>query len=290
MRGNLTRTIRVAPGIGDNIWLLQKLINAGERFNFQLNDSHPQRGKQIFDLLPQVAASCEYVPRLHWKHLLRSNIQKSRREWKAIKDLAFSLTMNEHLEEGYRIETFFPDLETSFRIDWATTEEDKARAQAVCGEESIFKPVGIYASAYSTSRNWGFWDENGWLELIKSIHEGDPNTYFIIIGAEWDTDLGKNLMGLLDKEEIPYVNTIGDSLGAVIEIMKRLHYFYAFPSGLGILAPTVDCPVTMFYPPHLEKMINAWAAPGDIESGLYHGTLFCTPEEAYKWASDKKFI
>lgn len=55
------RVIKVCPGIGDNIWLLMKLVNAGERFIFHLPNGKPQRGKQIFDLFPQVAAAAEYV-------------------------------------------------------------------------------------------------------------------------------------------------------------------------------------------------------------------------------------
>lgn len=282
------KTIRVAPGIGDNLWILQKLINTGEKFIFHLPDSPPKRGKQIFDLLPQVTVKAEYKPGLPYHFLQKTNIQNVRKEWRNIRERVFALIANMHLEEGRRIEEFLPDLPTSFRIDWQTSQEDKAYAKA-CVTTGL-PLIGIYASAYSTARAWGFWEAIGWFNLIRQLHKMDKGYKFIVIGAQWDTDMGSNLMALMDKENIPYINTIGQPLGTVLEVMKRLHYMFAFPSGLGIVAPTIDCPVTMFYPPHLEKMINAWASPADIESGLYHGTLFCSPKEAFTWAKENKKI
>lgn len=276
------RTIKVCSGIGDNIWLLMKLINSYEEFNFQLPDNKPQRGKQIFDLLPTVAASATYV-KMKTDFVEANNIQARKLNFSDIKAKDFYLSCNKHLEAGKRIEEFFPDLATSFRINWDT---EQFRTQAIklippdC-EGSEF--IGLYGSSYSTTRAWGFWNEHQWLELARMVHKRNPGYKFVIIGAEWDLDLGRNLVKLLDKEGIPYVNTIGQPLGVVIEIMKVLKYFFSFPSGLGILAPTVSCPVVMFYPPHLSQMMNTWASPEDIASGQYKGCQFCTPQQIFDW-------
>lgn len=272
------RTIKVCAGIGDNIWLLMKLLNSGERFHFQLPNGQPQRGKQIFDLLPQVAASASYVPGLSYKKLAQFNVQNVHKTWRRIQAREFYLTCNEHLEHGHRLEDFLPDLPLSFRIPWQTHE---AAAEFVSSLPT--KAIGIYGSAYSTQRAWGFWDEHKWLELIQLVHRHDPEYTFVIIGASWDLDLGRNLVALLEHHRIPHLNTIGRNLAEVVEILKRLHYFYSFPSGLGILATTVGCPVTMFYPPHLEPMILAWPSLEDVESGNYKGTLFCEPREIFDW-------
>lgn len=281
------RKISVCSGIGDSIWLLQKLINAGEQFEFLLPDSKPQRGKQIFDLLPQVASSANYIPGLSYRKLLANNIHSRVSFWKDVTQTEFYLSCNEHLEHGYRIEDFFPDLKTSFLIDWDTADYVD---NVLISFPSRKKYIGLYGSAYSTARAWGFWDEHKWFELARLIHRLDPEYVFVIIGAEWDLDLGRNLVQLLAEEKIPFINTIGESLGTVIEIMKQLTYFFSFPSGLGILAPTVKCKVTMFYPPHLINMMNTWASPADIESGVYKGCQFCEPETIFKWVADKKFI
>jgi ADP-heptose:LPS heptosyltransferase len=284
------RTIKVCPGIGDNIWLLQKLVNAGEQFRFQLPDGKPQRGKQIFDLLPSVSGNCEYA-KIKTNMVESQNIQNRFKNWKDIKAKDFYLSANKHLEAGKRIENFFPDLPTSFRIDWDT---DRYSAQAHNWTYGGFAQprnfIGLYGSSYSTSRAWGFWNEHKWLELAKMVYRHNAYSVFVVIGAEWDLDLGHNLIKLLQAERLPYVKVIGEELGLVIEIMQRLKYFFSFPSGLGILAPTVGCPVTMFYPKHLSLMMNAWASEEDIESGNYKGCQFCEPEAIFNWAIDNKKI
>lgn len=279
------RKIKVCAGIGDNIWLLMKLINSGEKFDFQLPDGKPQRGKQIFDLLPQVANSAEYVPGLSYRTLKANNIQNRKKNWKQITEEDFYLTCNEHLETGHRLELFLPDLPISFKLDYDTADSIERIQEQFPGTKEY---IGIYGSAYSTTRAWGFWDEKKWFDLIRMVHARNPDYVFVIIGAEWDIDLGRNLVELLRLHDIPHINTIGQSLGDVVEIMKRLKYFFSFPSGLGIMAPTVSCQVTMFYPPHLVKMINAWASPEDIETGAYKGCLFCEPEAIFKWTVENR--
>ncbi len=287
------RKIKVCAGIGDNIWLLQKLINSGEQFDFELPDGKPQRGKQIFDLLPQVAASATYVPGLTYKKLADRNQQNFNPLWQNIKLRSFYLSANTHLEQGKRIEDFLPDLKTSFRIDWDTP----GTSWIDHGGKTL---IGIYGSSYSTSRSWGFWDAAKWFKLIRMIHHLEHGKFrFVLIGAQWDLDLVGDLIkyiglynsgGSRSEDKVDFVNTVGESLGHVVDYMSQLDYFFSFPSGLGILAPTVGCPVTMFYPTHLKKMINAWASPEDIETGSYKGCLFCEPEEIFKWVIDNKKI
>lgn len=277
----MLRNIKVCAGIGDNIWLLMKLVNSGERFNFELPNGRPQRGKQIFDLMPQVAASARYVSGLSYKLLAARNIQNQTKQWRHVRPQSFYLSCNSHLEHGHRLEKFFPDLPTSFRLDYDTTDQ---LAPVIDALPPGAQYIGIYGSAYSTQRAWGFWDEHKWFDLIQRVHELDRGYVFVIIGAEWDIDLGRNLVRLLEQHGIPFVNTIGQPLGFVVEVMRRLKYFFSFPSGLGILATTVSCPVTMFYPPHLAPMINAWASPEDIASGQYKGCLFCEPAKIFRWA------
>lgn len=276
------RKINVCAGIGDNIWLLQKLLNAGEPFEYLLPTAEPQRGKQIFDMLPKEVAIASYDRYFTYNDVRRNNIWLKKKQFHEIIEENFFLECNWHLEHGYRIENFFPDLSTSFRINWRTccsTPPDLPN-----------KPlIGIYGSSYNTSRAWGFWKEDKWYRLIDLLHKQNPDFVFVIIGAKWDTDLAYKLMKLLELKNIPYLDTIGRPLGEVTEIMKKLLYFFSFPSGLGILAPTVQCPVTMFYPdgkngsPNLGPMINTWAAPEDIESGVYKGCLFCEPEKIFDW-------
>lgn len=283
----MTRLIRVPPGLGDCIWILQKLINAKEKFDFHLSNSKPQRGKQIFDLLPELCLSCEYVPGLSYK-ALKETAKDVPKHWTDITDKAFSLECNTHLEAGKRIEEYLPDLPMTYKLPYATTNIDKAMARTLVANHKLHeKYVGIYCSAYSTSRNWGFWNVNQWFDFIQKIYAENRNIVFVIIGAEWDMDLTGILMIKLAANRIPFINTVGEPLGIVIEILKRLDYFIGFPSGLSIINETLHKKTFMFYPENLKLLSTAWPEESRIKSGDYLALLFCTPIEAFNYLMDK---
>jgi hypothetical protein len=278
------RTITVPAGIGDFIWLAMKLINTGEKFKIRLPDGSPQRGHQILQLLPQLVESHEYTPRLSYRKLADNNIQNTKKNWDEIGEKEFYLSANSHLESGYRLEEFLPDLLISYRLKYDTKAEDKIYAKTLLPDGP--KYIAIYTSAYGTTRNWGFWDENQWLILIMLIWEKRQDVSFVIIGAEWDVDLSSKLMALIKQSGIPFVNTVGRPLSTVIEIMKRLTYGFYFPSGLPILNETLGgAGSVMFYPPFLKPMINSWAEPERIKNGTIKECLFCKPKQIFDWCT-----
>lgn len=288
------RLIRVCAGIGDNIWLLQKLINAKEKFDFQLTDAPPQRGKQIFDLLPQVANSCAYTPGLKYETIRGTSKQYDKVEFKSIKEKAFSLAINFHLENGRRIEEYLPDLPMTFRLPYQTGDHgfrltDLYHPSMPSTVEGLVeaKKIGIYMSGYSIQRIWNFWNAREWFDFIQKLYAEMPHCVFVIIGAEWDTDLGSDVMRLLMDNRIPFINTIGKKLPYVVELMQRLDYFIGFPSGMSILNETLHKKTFMFYPPHLTPMMYAWAEEDRIKNFDYIAQLFCTPMEAFKIIADK---
>lgn len=277
------RSITIPPGIGDGIWLIQKLINAKEQFNFRVPSGLPKRGKQLYDLLPQIGTS-EYIEPVRYKDINEYNLQRTRKHWYSIKVPDFYLSANEWLETGNYLKDWFPDLPISYRIEYATSQADKNKAKELLREKNKAY-IGIYTSAYSTMRNWGFWDENKWLELIKLLYQ--PGMSFVIIGAAWDTDLATKLMDLMKKEKLPFINTIGTPLSTVIEIQRLLKYAFYFPSGLPVLSETAggsDC--CMFYPSHLRKMQNKYADPARIESNGFKEAQFCEPVVIFKWVKE----
>jgi hypothetical protein len=284
------RTIKTPPGAGDNIWLISKLLSTGERFNFQLPDSSPQRGKQIFDMLPSISASCTYVPGLSYRIIEMQNIQRGGRSWRNIKGYdCFSLSCNGHLEAGNRIETFLPDLEMHYRIDWNTAEfsskaEEILQKFSLKTEKTHF--IGIYTSSYAGSKNWGTWGSEIWCEFVRMMHRKNNQFVFVIIGASFDVDMSNDLMNRLRLLRIPFINTIGEPLAIVTEILKRLAYFVGFPSGLSILNETLGKKTFMFYSQAIKAIIETWAEPCRIESGDYKGCLFCPPKQAIDWIFD----
>lgn len=286
----MTRLIRVPPGIGDSIWILQKLINSKEKFDFHITDAFPQRGKQIFDLLPQVSNSCEYVPGLSYG-TIKALAKQNPKLWQEHREKAFTLECNTHLEAGKRIEDYLPDLTIKYKLPYKTSDTEKALAAQLLSLQhaNAGKYLGIYCSSYATSKNHGegFWGPNEWYDFVEKIHLENPLIIFVMIGAEWDTDLTGMLMTKMLAHRIPFINTVGENLGTVIEILKRLDYFIGFPSGLSIINETLHKKTYMFYPTHLIPLSTAWPEESRIKSGDYIPVKFCTPAEAFKILMDK---
>lgn len=284
----MARLIRVPPGIGDSIWILQKLINSKEKFDFHLSDAKPQRGKQIFDLLPEVSNICEYVPGLSYG-TIKKTAANNPTQWKDNKDKAFTLECNSHLEAGKRIETYLPDLPITYKLPYATTNIDKAMASVLTPVRLDRKYMGLYTSSYQTSKNFGegFWNANEWFDFAQKIWAEDNSIIFVVIGAEWDMDLTGILMTKFIANHIPFINTVGESLSVVIEILKRLTYFIGFPSGLSIINETLHKKTFMFYPKHLIPLSTAWPEEKRIKSLDYIAQLFCTPVKAFTSLMDK---
>lgn len=277
------RSITTPAGIGDGLWILSKLLHTSERFKFFIPDSSPQRGKQIYDLLPQVSVSCTYIAGLSYDKLAKQNIQNTKKHWKEINEHVFALSANSHLEAGKRIEEFLPDLPPTFKMDFATTEQDKAKAAALLPAGP--KYIGIYGSAYRNARHTHY---NGygpaeWLRLIQMLYKEDKNFVFVIIGAEYDADLAEMLMKELKEQKIPYVNTIGEPLSVVMEIMRRQFYFIGFPSGLSILNEYMGLDGLMFYGVKIKGIINTWADPVRIRNGDIKECLYAEPEIIFNW-------
>ncbi len=279
------RSIKVCAGIGDNIWILQKLVNAGEKFIFEIASDKPQRGKQIFDLLPSLVEEAEYSPYFTSLHPMNQDANEYYKKWSDVPEGQICLSANVWLEQGKRIEDYLPDLETSYKLPFVTKEYAKTAKKDMPKGDT--KYIGIYTSSYSSARNWGFWDEQNWCQLISLLGEHNSNYKFVLIGADFDTDLNSNLIQMLTALKIPFQTVIGQNLGYVVEVMKRLDYFVAFPSGLPIMSTMLKVPTLMFYPAHLSKMQYAWADPKLIEDHTYHPMLFPDAEDAFSWIRDE---
>ncbi len=284
------RTVIVPPGIGDSLWVLMKLINSKEQFKFILPNTSPQRGKQVFDLLPQIAWSCEYQDFVTYKKVEQASIHRTAQLFRNIKREEFCLSANGWLEEGNRIEGFLPDLETSYRLTYYTTVADSLAAEDILykglDDKDRFPLFGIYASAYSNARHWDGWKAEDWARYCKIISKAFPHMVFVIIGAEYDTDHSAQIMELLDESQVPYISTIGQKLSVVIEILNRLVYFTGFPSGLSILNETMGNDGTMFYPRVKKQVANimgTWADPKRLASNAFKECLFPDPQEMAEW-------
>lgn len=280
------RTITVCPGIGDFLWLAQKLVNTGEKFDIIMSEGLPQRGHQLAELLPQLINSHQYKGIIKYDTVNGNNIQNRKKRWSEIKDDSFYLSANKWLEDGKRIEGFLPDLNTTYQLQYTTSDDDKLNAEILLPEGKSY--IGIYTSAYSNARNWNAWGVKEWFELIKLLNK--PNVVFVIIGALYDLGITEELMPKMDKAKIKYVNTVGQGLNVVVELLKRLSYFCGFPSGLSILNETLGKDGLMFYSKQIQGIINTWSSPDRIRNHNIKECLFCSPSDVYKWLKDVYLI
>lgn len=281
----MKRTIRTCAGIGDSIFLINKLVNAKERFNILLPDNKPQRGHQIWELLPNVTESVSYIGGMNYKTI--EQFSQHRKPWSQITQPEFYLSANRFLENGNRIEDFLSELPMSKHINW-DIKQYATQAKNDYPLRKGIKYIGIYASAYSTARNWGFWGATEWAELIMMIHKERPKWKFVIIGAEWDNDIANDLVEILKKEEVAFDTVMSKPLGYVANVMKQLDYGFYFPSGLPIFSETIKgaSDLTMFFPHHLKQMMGSFSDLSRKQSGRLKECLFCSPTEIFKWWRD----
>src|SRR6185369_2064602 len=202
------RLISIAPGIGDGLFVLQKLVNANEKFVFRIPGAPPQRGKQVYDLMPQVAESA-YYDNLKFREVKYRNHAANYIFWKDITDKEIYLEANSHVEAGKRIEGFLPDLPTSYKLDFKTTNLDEIRMMDKIGKHFDRKLIGIYCASYAGSLNWGTWMNTEWLKLINLMN--GPDVTFVVIGAPYD-DLTQDLYKTLVEKNISAINTVGENL------------------------------------------------------------------------------
>jgi ADP-heptose:LPS heptosyltransferase len=280
------RTIKVCAGIGDSIWLLQKLLNANEKFHFKIPDGSPQRGKPLFDLLPQVAASAEYAPGLSYTKVDKENVQNKKKKWSQIYEKDFFLTANRHLESHMRIENFLPDLQTTYRLNYQTTEHDAHTAGRILYDNQK-RYIGIYTSAYSNARNAGGWVLQDWFKLIRLMSMKNKDLCFVIAGAPYDEGITDELMAEMQADRISCINTTGQSLSVVVELLKRFSYFIGFPSGLSIMNETLGKDGVMFYTQKDKGIINGWADKQRIMAGNIKECIFCEPAQIFDWIKNE---
>ena len=251
-----------------------------KKFNFKIARDTPKRSKDIFNLLPTIVNSAEYDEGFDSSNVLNNNMCSNGQTYKDLDSSDFYLSINHHLEEGKRIEDFLPDLKTNYSVQF-DTKPFKRIVDASMKKKKV-NYIGIYASCYSVLRHWNFWQQQEWVELCELIYANNQNVVFCVIGADFDIDLGTNIMLRLKEKKLPYLDCFGNHIGITIEIIKRLQYMVSFPSGIGIISTNYKIPTLFFYPPHLKKMQYAWASQEMIEDKSYMPVGFMQPNKAFE--------
>lgn len=239
---------RVPAGIGDLAVMAMKLCGLAQRWGspvkFIVAGDSPRRSEEFVRLLPGV----EFAG--YSDDLTPTILEQARalplRKLEDYRGRIAAIEANGHLELGRRIEEWHSETPTTFNLKLNTTMEHQDRAGELIGE--CHGPlVGIYPASYSAARNWGFFLESAWIDVLKGVNSASGCT-FVLIGASFDVDLVSGLSRQLEADGIPFVKCLGESFGVVVEVLKAIGLFLAFPSGLPIVSILIGTPTIWWLP------------------------------------------
>lgn len=276
-------TFKVPAGIGDIAWLYGKLRNIGREFALQICGDAPRRSEPFVSLLPGVK-NLGYGDFSYHPTFVRSQLGlPADTDPRQLPLGEYFLSCNQHVDAGHRIEQFLPALEMSFHYDLATTDEHRAVAERIL-KGLVRPPVLVYTSKYNRSGDWIFWGPGEWAEFLDKVALRMGGASFVVIGADFDGELGPQTARALQTRGHEVRNVVGEThIGEVVELIKRVSYFFAYPSGLGILGDVLSCPTMMFLPtPRHDKLKDSYADPANIDSGRHINHLFSSPAEAFR--------
>jgi len=284
----MSLTFRVPPGIGDFSAMYSKLCGIDRDIIIEPSIDYPHRAIPFLNILPKVKA---FGYGAFGCALAIGQTLNPGTDLGSLPHGEYFLSINEWLENGGTVEDWIPG-PTNYHYDMNIPEHDIKAAQETIERISVrkFPLIGVYCSAYGNSRHWGFWGPQEWIEFLRGIAERfNGKCHFIFIGAEYDLGISEVIRNwMLEQNEganQDYYHTaylIGQhEIGATIEIIRHLDYFFAFPSGLGFLADVVNTRHTMWFPKNLDLMRYTFTDPSNRDTVTRHD-LFMSPEDALK--------
>lgn len=267
-------TFIVCSGMGDISWVFSKFDFYSRRreVKFRIVRDHLKRSQRFVEMHPRIKFDgyCEW----NTNQLLKSGIPFNTNLDNLYDNQVYPIECNTWLERGNRLENWLPEEPTVWNYDLNIKDSERL------SEKPQGVRIGVYTSSYSTTRNWGFWNENKWIDFVKKLNATIPNSIFYLIGASFDTDLGRNVRKLFITNKINFVECMGRSLDTAFNTIKNLDYFFSFPSGLGIMANNFRIPTMMFMPDHLHKMKYKFTQLKDNINGFFINPGFIEPDEA----------
>jgi len=275
----------VPTGIGDFSWVYSKLASLEIPVTIEVCAGGPARLQPIAELLPRIERM--YTGNIGYgelavKQLPAETTRAQLMAWPA--GAPIPLSCNTHLENGNRVETWLPDIPTYHHYPVLVSQQDIDQAKALVPFKDY---VCIYASSKATCATWTGWMGPQWVEFMNLFRDKIAPMSFVLIGAQWDVDLGVEVQQCAAVAQIPFVNLVNlTRLGTALKIIKNSHYMVSFPSGMGIMSHVIRQPCTMFYPSPLVKMLRTFVSPESAALNRFHETIFCPPAELIQWLLD----
>ncbi len=273
----------VPPGIGDSGWIYSKLERLARRrtVSFYPNNDPPNRGLPFVQLMPNICApyyACEpYNKSL--PHLLDPLTTKLEN----LPDGIYRLSLNPHLEAGHRLETAFPDQPTNFHYQLNLPAPGPIEAQLDGRPE---KQIGFYCSSYAHREDIRFWLPEQWLHFLGKVAARIGPCRFIALGTVYD-DRTAHVAQALRKAGYDVIMCMSQDIGTTLNLIQRLHYFFAFPSGLGTMSDVLRVPCMMWFWGNLpgwervKGIFTSYADPEQLASGFHLIAPYAEPDASF---------
>lgn len=258
-------------GIGDVSWVYSKVANLlpQRQVGFKIAGSGLRRAEPFLSILPGIvnlgygkeeARVCNWLP---------PDVDLA-----TLPDGEYSITLNPYLEAGMRIENIFPHQKTQYHYK-LDTEAHRPAAEAALAPVKGKRLIGFYCDSKHKDPRNRFWEPPVWTDFLSGVGERVPGASFLAIGASWDTRTVQSAVHLQQKG-VDVHNLVGKlHIGATVEVLRRLHYFFVPNAGLAMLCDVIDTPCLMWYwafqgiTPWLDKFPNSYADPESIKSGRH---------------------
>lgn len=275
----------VPSGIGDISWVYSKVLDVAKtrEVSFSIAASHIYRAEGFVKLLPHVRS----VER--GTHGWPYQILGCGADLRRVPDGAYGVCANPFLEAGIKLANIHPYQATHYhyQLNIPASCSREADEAVTAGPPRI----GIYTSSYSQhliKSHKSLWCVDEWLVFMTKLERLYPTATFYFLGAEYD-DKCIELAQEAARLKFKVFSGVGKfEIGTTIEVIKRLDYFFAFPSGLGILADVVETPCMMwYYRWDKDAFLDSYADPINVVSGKHINLLFASPDDSFNLFCEK---
>jgi len=281
----------VPAGIGDISWCYSKVeeLSKQRQVGFIVCGDQPRRSHPYVNILPRIVnlgySKLSYVP-----HIEPNLLPPKDTNLAELKNGTYYLGLNPWLEAGHPLHEAFPMQATNYHYELHLPHPDTLPAARML-RSLPQKKIGFYCSSNRHRPDLGMWTVQQWvafLEMVKAFHE---NSVFVAIGAPYD-DKTAQVADELAKRHSVY-RYLNQPPCQSFRLMETLSYFFAFPSGLGIMADVLRVPCMMWYWAnlaewgHMGGLFTSYADPETLASGQHIVAPYASVDESFKLFAEK---